>query len=538
MTHPVVLALAASLAAVPATAAPTVADVTFKGVRGDVPATLVAPAGGGKHPLVVFVHWGQGDRREFQREAVFLAGLGVESLLVDAPWNRPGRKIDMLQHADTVTETVEDVRRGLDFLAKRPGVDAKRIAFVGHSFGAHVGAVLAGSDKRLVAFVLMGGLASAVDGWRTSTHPAMVAARGQPGFDAAMAALAPIEPEKVIAKATAPLFLQFARRDEFVSLGQAERLLAAAPEPKIFRFYEGGHGFGERARADRVAWLALRLGVASPPVPGPPRIAAPEVAVPDMPAFFEERIVGEMPGMETVAVRRDVAYTAGYKLDVYAPAGAREPLPVVVMVHGQAPPAVLRRFKDGGPMTSHARFLAARGLAVVVANLGSAARGGARDEWYSGVADIAKNLDDALAYLAGHAKELGLDARSMCLEVFSAGGAYGVSTGLTRPGIRCVVAWNTFLTADYLGAKVTADDWSPAVKVKAGSPPVLVVRSERDFPELNKATDTFLAAAKQVGAKVTVVDIPDAHHAADLFDDYEDTRAALHRVAAFLAENL
>ena len=218
---------------------------------------------------MIFVHWGQGDRREFQGEAVFLAGLGVESLLVDAPWNRPGRKLDFLHHADAVNETVEDVRRGIDFLGKRRDVDAKRIAFVGHSFGAHAGAVLAGSDKRLVAFVLMGGVASAIEAWRTATHPAMVAARKQPDFDAAIAALAPIEPEKVVATATAPLFLQFARRDEFVPVEQAERLIAAAPPTKIYRFYEGDHGFGERARTDRVAWLALRLGVTPPATPGP-----------------------------------------------------------------------------------------------------------------------------------------------------------------------------------------------------------------------------------------------------------------------------
>ena len=82
--------------------------------------------------------------------------------------------------------------------------------------------------------------------------------------------------------------------------------------------------------------------------------------------------------------------------------------------------------------------------------------------------------------------------------VFSAGGAYGVATGLTRPGIRSIVAWNSFLTSDYLGPD--KQEWSPAAKIRAGSPPVLVVRSQRDFPELNAATETFLAeAAIEVG---------------------------------------
>jgi dienelactone hydrolase len=345
-----------------------------------------------------------------------------------------------------------------------------------------------------------------------------------------------IDPVKMIPAAKVPVLLQFARRDEYISLEQAEKLIAATPEPKLWRIYDGDHGLGDRARADRIAWLLGHFGLPQVPSPDPPRLAPPEVPVPDAPELFWLRIVAERPGSDAVTVRRDLPYHKDYQLDVYLPAPDPEKPPVVVLVHGQAPPSILRHFKDGGPMTSQARYLAARGFAVVVPNLGSAARGAERARRYEGVGDVAKNLDDAIAYVQAHAAELGVDAGKMCLLVFSAGGAYGVATGLTRPGVRGIVAWNSFLTSDYLGPD--KQEWSPAAKIRAGSPPVLVVRSQRDFPELNAATETFLAEAGKQGANVTVLDIPDGHHAADLFDDTEDTREVMRKAVRFLVKSV
>ena len=52
------------------------------------------------------------------------------------------------------------MRRGADLLLARPDVDPRRLAFVGHSYNATVGAILAGVDRRFKAFVLMAGALS------------------------------------------------------------------------------------------------------------------------------------------------------------------------------------------------------------------------------------------------------------------------------------------------------------------------------------------------------------------------------------------
>src|SRR5215469_10565616 len=59
-------------------------DITYASPKGGrVPAYLVVPGSGGKHPGIVFLHWGYGDRGSFLPEAVVYAKSGAESLLVD-----------------------------------------------------------------------------------------------------------------------------------------------------------------------------------------------------------------------------------------------------------------------------------------------------------------------------------------------------------------------------------------------------------------------------------------------------------------------
>lgn len=51
-----------------------------------------------------------------------------------------------------------DLRRGVDLLRARADVDPNRIAYVGHSAGAHWDAILSGVDRRLKTVVLMAGV--------------------------------------------------------------------------------------------------------------------------------------------------------------------------------------------------------------------------------------------------------------------------------------------------------------------------------------------------------------------------------------------
>ena len=58
----------------------------------------------------------------------------------------------------------------------------------------------------------------------------------------------------------ASVFFQFGSRDKYVPGYIADRLSAAASDPKKTASYAGGHELDDAARQDRLAWLRTELG--------------------------------------------------------------------------------------------------------------------------------------------------------------------------------------------------------------------------------------------------------------------------------------
>jgi hypothetical protein len=67
---------------------------------------------------------------------------------------------------------------------------------------------------------------------------------------------------------------------------------------------------------------------------------------------------------------------------------------------------------------------------------------------------------------------------------------------------------------------------------------LLVVRAGRDDPGLNRTIDEFVAAAEQRGLAVELVHQPDGHHAFDVADDTDASRAVIRHVLGFLRSRL
>ncbi|HEY1340575.1 MAG TPA: prolyl oligopeptidase family serine peptidase [Bryobacteraceae bacterium] len=195
-------------------------DVSYASPRGGrVTAYAVLPARP-THPAgIVWQHWGQGDRSSFLPEALALAHKGAASILINAPWLRPEAKpgppgADLAQWLQTAV----DIRRAVDVLLRQYGVQPARLAYVGHSYGATLGGVIAAGERRFHALVLMGGFASLSEGAKAP-------------------ALAPID---------------------------AERYIAAASNPKEVHWYECGHELNDPdAVRDRAAFLDHQLGLSA-----------------------------------------------------------------------------------------------------------------------------------------------------------------------------------------------------------------------------------------------------------------------------------
>jgi dienelactone hydrolase len=251
----------------------TVHDVSYASPKGGrVPGYLVVPPGPGPFAGVVFVHWGQGDRTEFLSEAVGLAKAGVVSLMIDAPYHRPEAKsyksvIEPEKERDEYVQLVVDARRAVDVLASRPHVDKSRLGYVGHSLGATWGGPFAAVEKRVKAFVLMGGLPRLTDVLGDEPFAKMMQkAFTREQLEAYIKVLAPVDPDCFVGGAEPESILfQFAKHDRFISEKAANDYVKAAGKPQQVRWYFTSHEFNDaQSPVDRREFLARRLGFKAP----------------------------------------------------------------------------------------------------------------------------------------------------------------------------------------------------------------------------------------------------------------------------------
>jgi len=248
-----------------------VTAVSYAGARGPVSATIVTPDRKGKYPAAIFVH-DYGRRDEFLPEALLLARAEqpVVSLLIDAPPERPvgwRRSFNSLSDNDNDREihvqAVIDIRRGIDLLATRSDVDASRIAYVGHGYGANWGAILSSLEPRLRAFVLVAGFPSMAEAME-SDDPDMANMRfsmGAERFARYRASIAGVDPIRFTRSwLGVPILFQFGRFDQFVPRAAADRLVQSIAKPQRVVYYEAGHSVNDpRAMADRAEFIARCL---------------------------------------------------------------------------------------------------------------------------------------------------------------------------------------------------------------------------------------------------------------------------------------
>lgn len=252
----------------------TIHDVTYASPNGGrVPAYLVEPNGAGKFAAILWGHWlmpgsAVANRKEFLDEAMALAPSGVVSLLVDAPQVRAGFK--PVPGPLVMAHQVVDLRRGVDLLLARTEVDPKRIAYVGHSFDAGTGAILDAVDKRLAAFVFMGGPQSNRQYILSSDSPRMMSARktaDMAKIEQSLEANAWADPGSYAKHlGPAPALFQYGLRDEdWCPVADAKDYFAMSSGPKEIKLYDSDHALNAQARSDRFAFLREHLGLAALP---------------------------------------------------------------------------------------------------------------------------------------------------------------------------------------------------------------------------------------------------------------------------------
>jgi pimeloyl-ACP methyl ester carboxylesterase len=217
---------------------------------------------------VIFQHGGGQSMTNYLSEAFILARVGVVSILADAPARGEGKNSEVntlkLEAArDLEAETVIIERLALDWLLQQPGVDPKRIAYVGHSYGGIAGGVLAGIEPRFAAFVLIGAVPSFAkhmeengSSYWQEMRRSMTAAE----FTRTLELIRETDPDRYLPAARAPMLVQCARYDSDDNVKACPEVHRLAGGPKRLAWYDDDHSFTSlEAMRDRLDWLQKYL---------------------------------------------------------------------------------------------------------------------------------------------------------------------------------------------------------------------------------------------------------------------------------------
>lgn len=220
-----------------------------------VPSLLRLPDGTARVPAALLLH-GYASRKEEMADSLgdALLPLGIASLSIDLPLH--GDRADPFELrsvrnpfelAERWRTAIAEAQLALRFLAARSEIDRDRLALVGYSLGAYLSLAVAERDRAPRAVVLAAG-------------------GDLPSFPFAELIRAVADPlAGVRALQGRPLLMVHGRHDRTIPPVLAERLYAAAAEPKQIQWWEAGHHLPDAAVRAAAKWLADVLRRAAVP---------------------------------------------------------------------------------------------------------------------------------------------------------------------------------------------------------------------------------------------------------------------------------
>ncbi len=205
--------------------------IEIKTADGTVDGRFFQPAGGGKHPAIIFYMDGLGLRQALFDMAERLAGNGYAVLLPNMYYRHgPAAPIDMMKDRDRMMEmvasvtnqgTIEDTKHFLAFLDSQPGVLGPKIGTTGYCMGGALSLTAAGTFDRVAA-------AASFHGARLATD-------------------APDSPHLLASKMHGEIYVGVSEIDPWLAPGETDRLeaaLKAAGTKATVEIYPGvQHGF-------------------------------------------------------------------------------------------------------------------------------------------------------------------------------------------------------------------------------------------------------------------------------------------------------
>ncbi|MCW5937319.1 MAG: hypothetical protein KIT11_08440 [Fimbriimonadaceae bacterium] len=212
----------------------------------------------GKVPVVVILHyWGATDLtlEASQARELCLTGIGAAIMtlpyhLKRAPAGTRSGELAIRPDADalvqTMTQSVLDLRRTVDFLGSRPEFDADRIGLSGTSLGAIVASLGYAVEPRIKsASFMLGGADLAAILWSSSVVVRQREEFRRKGFteERLRQAIRAIEPLEYLRQDDPrPALVVLARYDSVVPASDGEKLARALGKPQVVELQTGHYG--------------------------------------------------------------------------------------------------------------------------------------------------------------------------------------------------------------------------------------------------------------------------------------------------------
>jgi len=209
---------------------------------------LTIPTRGKKPYGAVLLLAGSGGHKDtdyVRLAADMLNTSGLATFSIDAQYHgerkRKGRSGDIHfvqspTNRDAWIQTVQDLRRAVDYLCSRPDIDGKRIGFLGFSQGGMLGGTFIGVEPRVRAACL------AVPGGGFLEWAATLGVVSPSDRRRLEVAASLTDPIHFVGRfAPRPLLILAARKDELIPTAATVALDAAAREPKNLIWYNTGH---------------------------------------------------------------------------------------------------------------------------------------------------------------------------------------------------------------------------------------------------------------------------------------------------------
>jgi acetyl esterase/lipase len=205
-------------------------------------------------------------------------------------------------------------------------------------------------------------------------------------------------------------------------------------------------------------------------------------------------------------------------VDMYPPDATQSRPAIVIVPGGPLPEAVLPRPRDWPVFQGYGSMAAAAGVVGLTV-----------DHRLYDPTGYPLAADDVAAAVELARADPRVDADRVAIWFFSGGSLLMADWLRTPPAwLRCVAASYPLL-GPFPGWPADPR-FSPAEAVTAaGSLPIVLTRVGRERPEIATTVEEFVTAARDAGARLEIIDVPNGQHSFDVLDDTDESRKAIER---------